>query len=116
MELDIESLSQEALGRLYDLIHRAHPHIRQSVERRPEFSNQAAQASPEPKPRSSAAPPKPKKNKPMNKHEQERKIEQLRELKAQLARQGSGSQEPPPTSVENPAAESSEEDRDSEEE
>ena len=52
----------------------------------------------------------------MNKHEQERKIEQLRELKAQLARQGSGSQEPPPTSAENQVNESSEEESDSEEE
>ena len=115
MELDIESLSQEALGRLYDLIHRAHPHIRAAVERRQEFADQANLPSPEePKPKSSG-PPKPKKNKPMNKHEQERKIEQLRELKAQLARQGSGSQEPPPTSAENQAVESSEEESSEEE-
>ncbi len=115
MELDIESLSQEALGKLYDLIHRAHPHIRASLEKKPDYSSQAAAPEPEPKSRN-PGPPKPKKNKPMNKHEQERKIEQLRELKAQLARQGSGSQEPPPTGADNQAAESSEEESDSEEE
>lgn len=115
MELDIESLSQEALTKLYDLIHRAHPHIRATLERKPEYSSQSAPPEPEPKAKISN-PSKPKKNKPMNKHEQERKIEQLRELKAQLARQGSGSQEPPPTNADH-AAESSEEDEtDSEEE
>ncbi len=51
----------------------------------------------------------------MNKHEQERKIEQLRELKAQLQRHGSGSQEPMPE-IEAPAAAESSESSDSEEE
>ncbi|RYP42096.1 hypothetical protein DL767_000461 [Monosporascus sp. MG133] len=115
MELDIESLTQEALGKLYDLIHKAHPHIRAALEKKPEYSSQAAAPEPEPKVRTSG-PPKPKKNKPMNKHEQERKIEQLRELKAKLARQGSGSQEPPPTTgAEDQPAESSEEESSEEE-
>ncbi|KAK8086821.1 hypothetical protein PG994_001795 [Apiospora phragmitis] len=62
--------------------------------------------------------PKPKKNKPMNKHEQERNIEKLRELKAQFQRQGSGSQEPMPGDEENRPGDSSdeEEESDSEEE
>ncbi|KAI0008739.1 Bromodomain-containing protein [Xylariaceae sp. FL0662B] len=116
MELDIDALSMDALRRLYDLIHRSNPSIRSALEKKPEFSSQAA-AEPEPKPKS-VAPPKAKKNKPMNKHEQERKIEQLRELKAQLQRHGSGSQEPLPSgeAEDNRPAESSEEESDSEEE
>ncbi|KAI1084322.1 Bromodomain-containing protein [Whalleya microplaca] len=116
MELDIDALSMDALRRLYDLIHRANSSIRAALEKKPEFSSQAA-AEPEPKPKP-AAPPKAKKNKPMNKHEQERKIEQLRELKAQLQRHGSGSQEPLPSgdAEDNRPAESSEEESDSEEE
>ncbi|KAI1101416.1 Bromodomain-containing protein [Jackrogersella minutella] len=113
MELDIDALSMEALRRLYDLIHKANPGIRTSLEKRPEFSR-PAEAEPKSKP---TAPSKAKKNKPMNKHEQERKIEQLRELKAQLQRHGSGSQEPLPGEVEdNRPADSSEEESDSEEE
>ncbi|KAI1322104.1 Bromodomain-containing protein [Xylariaceae sp. FL0255] len=114
MELDIDSLSSDALSRLYDLINKAHPDILDQVKRRPEFAGQASTASDQ---RAKAgALPKAKKNKPMNKHEQEKKIEQLRELKAQLQRQGSGSQEPLPSAVEEqPAGESSEE-SDSEEE
>ncbi|KAI1821047.1 Bromodomain-containing protein [Xylaria intraflava] len=106
MELDIDSLTLDALTKLYDLINKAHPHIRQSLAKKPEYSN-ALNSEPE---------PKAKKNKPMNKHEQERKIEQLRELKAQLQRHGSGSQEPPPGEVEAPAAADSSESSDSEEE
>ncbi|KAI1412364.1 Bromodomain-containing protein [Hypoxylon sp. FL1857] len=113
MELDIDALSVDALRKLYDLIHRANPSIRSSLEKRPEFSH-SVEVEPKSKP---AAPSKAKKNKPMNKHEQERKIEQLRELKAQLQRHGSGSQEPLPGEVEdNRPAESSEEESDSEEE
>ncbi|KAI0598768.1 hypothetical protein F4775DRAFT_171683 [Biscogniauxia sp. FL1348] len=115
MELDIDALTSEALGKLYDLINKAHPSIRASVEQKPEFSNSVPQeAEPRPKPSGSS---KTKKNKPMNKHEQERKIEQLRELKAQLQRHGSGSQEPIPADGDEPTrAESSEEESDSEEE
>ncbi|KAL7624665.1 transcription initiation at TATA-containing promoter protein [Parahypoxylon ruwenzoriense] len=113
MELDIDALSMEALRRLYDLIHRSNPGIRASLEKKPEFSH-SAEAEPKQK---SSGPSKAKKNKPMNKHEQERKIEQLRELKAQLQRHGSGSQEPlPGEAEENRRAESSEEESDSEEE
>ncbi|KAI8960880.1 hypothetical protein F5Y11DRAFT_367131 [Daldinia sp. FL1419] len=113
MELDIDALSDDALRRLYDLINKTNPDIRIALEKKPEFSR-AVEAEPKPKP---SAPPKSKKNKPMNKHEQERKIEQLRELKAQLQRHGSGSQEPLPGEVdESKPMESSEEESDSEEE
>ncbi|KAI0454441.1 hypothetical protein F5B21DRAFT_504345 [Xylaria acuta] len=113
MELDIDSLTVDALGKLYDLINKAHPHIRQSLAKKPEYSS-AVSSEPEPKPKPGGL-PKAKKNKPMNKHEQERKIEQLRELKAQLQRHGSGSQEPIPE-VEAPAVAESSESSDSEEE
>ncbi|KAI3341399.1 hypothetical protein F4824DRAFT_448737 [Ustulina deusta] len=113
MELDIDSLTLDALGKLYDLINKAHPHIRQTLAKKPEYSS-AANTEPEPKAKPGAL-PKAKKNKPMNKHEQERKIEQLRELKAQLQRHGSGSQEPMPE-IEAPAAAESSESSDSEEE
>ncbi|KAH9908170.1 Bromodomain-containing protein [Xylariomycetidae sp. FL2044] len=115
MELDIEALSIEALGRLYDLIHKAHPEIRAKLAEEPQYQT-VTPAEVESKPKSTA-PSKAKKNKPMNKHEQERKIEQLRELKAQLQRHGSGSQEPIPAENEEPRpAETSEEESDSEEE
>ncbi|KAI1341710.1 Bromodomain-containing protein [Xylariaceae sp. FL0016] len=114
MELDIDSLTTEALGKLYDLIYKAHPSLRAAAEQQVEA--RTGSASSESKSKSGGA-PKPKKNKPMNKHEQERKIEQLRELKAQLARHGSGSQEPVPGEAEEqPAAESESEESDSEEE
>ncbi|RYC62785.1 hypothetical protein CHU98_g3405 [Xylaria longipes] len=113
MELDIDSLTVDALGKLYDLINRAHPHIRQALAKKPEYSS-AVSSEPEPKAKPGGL-PKAKKNKPMNKHEQERKIEQLRELKAQLQRHGSGSQEPIPE-VEAPAVAESSESSDSEEE
>ncbi|KAK6955626.1 hypothetical protein Daesc_003268 [Daldinia eschscholtzii] len=113
MELDIDALSDEALRRLYDLINKTNPEIRVALEKKPEFSR-AVEPEPKSKP---SAPPKAKKNKPMNKHEQERKIEQLRELKAQLQRHGSGSQEPLPGEVDDSRPmESSEEESDSEEE
>lgn len=114
MELDIDSLTSDALGKLYDLINKSHPHIRQAVAKRPEFSGQLSPDS-ETKAKAGGLPAKPKKNKPMNKHEQERKIEQLRELKAQLQRGGSASQEPTPGTPEVQAGDTSEE-SDSEEE
>lgn len=113
MELDIDSLTVDALGKLYDLINKAHPHIRQALAKKPEYSS-AVSSDPEPKAKPGGL-PKAKKNKPMNKHEQERKIEQLRELKAQLQRHGSGSQEPIPE-VEAAAGGDSSESSDSEEE
>ncbi|KAI0112717.1 Bromodomain-containing protein [Hypoxylon sp. NC0597] len=113
MELDIDALSMDALRKLYDLIHRANPTIRSTLEKKPEFSHSVGV---EPKSKATG-PTKAKKNKPMNKHEQERKIEQLRELKAQLQRHGSGSQEPLPGEIEDSRpADSSEEESDSEEE
>ncbi|KAJ8125446.1 hypothetical protein O1611_g8193 [Lasiodiplodia mahajangana] len=113
MELDIDSLTVDALAKLYDLINKAHPNIRQTLAKKPEYSN-VVSSEPEPKVKPGGL-PKAKKNKPMNKHEQERKIEQLRELKAQLQRHGSGSQEPIPE-AEAPAAAESSEESDSEEE
>ncbi|KAI1345709.1 hypothetical protein F5Y01DRAFT_320494 [Xylaria sp. FL0043] len=113
MELDIDSLTTDALGKLYDLINKAHPNIRQALAKKPEYSSAV---NPEPEPRvKPGGLPKAKKNKPMNKHEQERKIEQLRELKAKLQRHGSGSQEPMLPDTEPPPAETSES-SDSEEE
>lgn len=112
MELDIDSLTLDALGKLYDLINKAHPKIRQMLALKPEYSG-AAQEEPEQKVRPAGVTKA--KNKPMNKVEQEKKIEQLRELKAQLQRHGSGSQEPIPE-AEGPAAAESSEESDSEEE
>lgn len=112
LELDIEVLSQDALVKLFELINRAYPNIYASVSKRPEYNTKDYKA--EQSPAQSANPSKPKKNKPMNKDEQERKIEQLRELKAQFQRQGSGSQEPIPEDEEQRAGDTS--DSDSEEE
>ncbi|KAH8677673.1 hypothetical protein BX600DRAFT_506690 [Xylariales sp. PMI_506] len=114
LELDIEVLSQEALVKLFELINRSYPQIYENVSQRPEFSNRT---EPPVKTKGSSSASKPKKNKPMNKHEQERNIEKLRELKAQFQRQGSGSQEPVPAEGEEErAGNSSEEESDSEEE
>ncbi|KAK6071717.1 transcription regulator bdf1 [Seiridium cupressi] len=113
LELDIEVLSQDALVRLFELINRAYPNIYASVSKRPEYTKKDEQ---EQSPAQSANPSKPRKNKPMNKDEQERKIEQLRELKAQFQRQGSGSQEPAPEDEEQGDANTSGSDSDSEEE
>lgn len=92
LELDIDQLSQEALTQLYDLAIKAFPHLQREKER-----TMAAQAAPPP-PSAGAARAKPvqktKKNKPMSKMEQERRLQQLNELRAQAGRQGSGSQEP----------------------
>ncbi|KAI1855212.1 hypothetical protein JX266_000077 [Neoarthrinium moseri] len=113
LELDIEVLSQDALLKLFELINRAYPNIYEGVARRPEYSNRTEPTEHTSK---SSGIAKPKKNKPMNKHEQERNIEKLRELKAQFQRQGSGSQEPVPEEDEQRAGNSSEEESDSEEE
>ncbi|EPE07919.1 transcription regulator bdf1 [Ophiostoma piceae UAMH 11346] len=86
LELDIDQLSQDALGKLYDLIIRAFPHMRIKTEKiKTSGGDGAAKQS------------KPKKHKPMGKAEQERNIEKLREIKAQFQRPGSGSQEPLPS-------------------
>ncbi|ETS78795.1 hypothetical protein PFICI_08648 [Pestalotiopsis fici W106-1] len=113
LELDIEVLSQDALGRLFELINKAYPNIYAQLSKKPEFSKDEKRAR---SPAQPSNPSKPKKNKPMNKDEQERKIEQLRELKAQFQRQGSGSQEPAPEDEEKYKAGNSSEESDSEEE
>lgn len=106
MELDIEQLSPEALGKLYDLVCKALPNLvkglRAQAQPAPAAAEPSSAASSTSKSKQPKV-PKPKKNKPMNKLEQERKIEQLRELKAQFSRGGSGSQEPLP-SVEDASA------------
>ncbi|KAH7627214.1 hypothetical protein B0T09DRAFT_324181 [Sordaria sp. MPI-SDFR-AT-0083] len=91
LELDIDQLSQEALTQLYDLAIKAFPHLQREKER-----TMAAQAAPPPPPAPQRSKPvqKTKKNKPMSKMEQERRLQQLNELRAQAGRQGSGSQEP----------------------
>lgn len=73
-ELDIDQFSNSTLSKLHDLIQRYAPHV-----------------IPPPEPRAPRAqkPAKPKKNKPMSKHEQEKKIDQLRQLEQQFKRQGS---------------------------
>lgn len=74
-ELDIDQFSNETLSRLHDLIQRHCPQVIPPPESR----------APRPQ-----KPVKPKKNKPMSKHEQEKKIQHLRNLQQQF-RQGSGS-------------------------
>ncbi|KFY08841.1 hypothetical protein V492_05861 [Pseudogymnoascus sp. VKM F-4246] len=73
-ELDIDQFSNSTLSKLHDLIQRYAPHC-----------------IPAPEPRAPRAqkPAKPKKNKPMSKHEQEKKIDQLRQLEQQFKRHGS---------------------------
>ena len=89
LELDIESLSDDALLKLYDIITKAFPALRTDKDKHAaEHATEPASAS---KSRSAT---KPKKNKPMSKSEQDRRIQQLAELRAQAARQNSGSQEP----------------------
>ncbi|KXX83269.1 Bromodomain-containing factor 1 [Madurella mycetomatis] len=88
LELDIELLSEEVLVKLYDIVIKAFPNLRAEKERAlapPSADPPAA------KPKSTG---KSKKNKPMSKLEQERRIQQLNELRAQAGRQASGSQEP----------------------
>ena len=113
MELDIDQLSTDALGKLYDLVSKALPNLVRDLraQAQPAAAAPAVEASAgaatssggTSKSKGQPKVPKPKKNKPMNKLEQERKIEQLRELKAQFNRAGSGSQEPLP-SVEDASA------------
>lgn len=95
LELDIETVSEEALVRLYDIALKANPNARIEKERQ-----LGLHTSPSADPPVTAAAakskqlPKSKKNKPMSKSEQERRIQQLNELRAQAGRQASGSQEP----------------------
>lgn len=87
LEIDIDSLSQEALVKLYDLSVKVFPDLRSEVER-----DQVAPVEEEPAPKPKAS--KPKKNKPMNKEEQEARLRHLSSLKAQIKGRNSGSQEP----------------------
>ncbi|KAK4182932.1 hypothetical protein QBC35DRAFT_394969 [Podospora australis] len=86
LELDIESLSEGALVRLYDLIVKHHPQAKKKM-----YSQ--APADPPAKANKPTG-TKSKKNKPMSKSEQERRIQQLNALRAQASRNASGSQEP----------------------
>ncbi|KAK3293686.1 uncharacterized protein B0H64DRAFT_218447 [Chaetomium fimeti] len=95
LELDIETISEDALVRLYDLALKDNPNAR--VEKERQRTAAAAAAAPpqtETPTTKSKQLSKSKKNKPMSKSEQERRIQQLNELRAQAGRQGSGSQEP----------------------
>lgn len=89
----MDQLSDGALVKLFDLVITQFPAYKDQLKK-----NEPASA-PAPSTAAKGA-AKPKKNKPMGKAEQERKLEQLRELKMAYKRPGSGSQEPLP-SVEN---------------
>lgn len=92
----MDQLSDGALVKLLELV----------VGRFPEYKEQIKKQEPVAAPvhnTVSKATSKAKKNKPMGKAEQERKLEQLRELKAAYKRTGSGSQEPLPSVEHNDA-------------
>lgn len=111
LELDIDQLSSDALGKIYDLILKSLPKVREKIQKaKPSLPSPPAPDAP-------AKSNKSKKHKPMGKAEQERKLEELREIKAKFQRTGSGSQEPMP-SVEDrqPAQEEEEEEDDSDSE
>lgn len=99
LELEIDALSLEALHKLYDLMCKGIKGFRSKVEAKIKEEAQASTAPPPPNPAALNQPQKPRKNKPMGKGEQELKIEHLAKLKSQFRgqRQGSGSQEPPPS-------------------
>ena len=90
LELDIEVLSEGALTKLYDIAIKTFPGLR--AEKEKTFAAPPQVETPSAK--SKAAANKSKKNKPMSRVEQERRIQQLNDLRAQASRHGSGSQEP----------------------
>ncbi|KAL2265831.1 hypothetical protein VTJ83DRAFT_6931 [Remersonia thermophila] len=90
LELDIETVSEEALAKLYEIALKHNPNARIEKERQLGLQSAAAQPARDSRPN----PTKTKKNKPMSRTEQERRIAQLNELRAQAGRQASGSQEP----------------------
>jgi bromodomain-containing factor 1 len=92
LELDIEILSEEVLVKLYEIALKANPNA--LAEKQRQHGLPAAPSSDPPAPSRPKQPSKSKKNKPMSKSEQERRIQQLNELRAQAVRQASGSQEP----------------------
>ena len=81
-------LSQDALIKLYDLSTKAFPDLK--AEKEKNIAAPPPQEPPPPKPKAG----KPKKNKPMGKAEQERRLQQLNDLKAAIKSRGSNSQEP----------------------
>ncbi|KAL2134378.1 hypothetical protein VTI74DRAFT_297 [Chaetomium olivicolor] len=89
LELDIDVITEPTLVKLYDIVTQAFPNARAEKERA-----YAPPPAPEPVIARANKPAKNKKNKPMSKTEQERRIQQLNELRAQATRQASGSQEP----------------------
>ncbi|KAK3989634.1 Bromodomain-containing factor 1 [Cladorrhinum sp. PSN332] len=92
LELDIEVLSDDVLAKIYDIVCKAYPEAKVVRQEKEKAYAQAAADPPANRNKSSAT--KSKKNKPMSKLEQERRIQQLNELRAQATRQASGSQEP----------------------
>ncbi|KAL2160727.1 hypothetical protein VTH06DRAFT_924 [Thermothelomyces fergusii] len=90
LELDIDIISEDALYKLFEIALKANPNA--LVEKQRQMGMLATPASEQPA--KSKPLTKTKKNKPMSKSEQERRIQQLNELRAQAGRQASGSQEP----------------------
>ncbi|KAL2139192.1 hypothetical protein VTI28DRAFT_5521 [Corynascus sepedonium] len=91
LELDIDIISEDALYKLFEIALKANPNA--LIEKQRQMGVLAAPV-PEPPVAKSRQLSKSKKNKPMSKSEQERRIQQLNELRAQAGRQASGSQEP----------------------
>lgn len=87
----MDQLSDEAMVKLFDIVMKSFPAYKEQLKIYLPPSVVAAQNAHLNKTA------KPKKNKPMGKAEQERKLEQLRELKKTYKRPGSGSQEPLPS-------------------
>jgi bromodomain-containing factor 1 len=86
MELDIETISVPTLWKIYELITEYSPETEADLR---------ASYAPKGSPEEFARPAPKKKNKPMSKHEQERKIQALQQSVQQFEqRQSSGSQEP----------------------
>lgn len=92
----MEQLSEVALGKLFDLVISQFPEYKDRLKKRDLVSAPAHNSV-------STAGPKTKKNKPMGKAEQERKLQQLRELKAVYKRAGSESEELMPSVEHNDA-------------
>lgn len=82
-------MSVDALLKLYDISVKAFPDLKSEKEK-----NLAAPPGPQHATPAKSKSSKPKKNKPMSKAEQERRLQQLNELKASIKNRGSGSQEP----------------------
>ncbi|KAG5981525.1 hypothetical protein E4U55_002856 [Claviceps digitariae] len=110
LELDIDQLSHDALGKLWDLCRKALPGFARDME--PISAPEASRPLAKPSSKASTA-AKPKKNKPMSASEQEQRIAELQAL-SQMYK---NPQEPGPgvTQAPTPGAESSD-DSDSEEE